>query len=855
MTLSEPISTLVRKPSLFEEWLQHQVQAKGYTIQSRTDRKQTLMHRLGYAQGEILHIANTIPYAAQKQASNLLIVHHDYLSLWQDGIEVDQVGWESERKWKQLGKLFFDFNPCTQLTENHQHYLQSLGALQEQLLTDFQSPTHASAEYEKAFRKVYHYLRQHINPQASKHDVFFFASQFAIFYPIIHAHFSSTQQPKHLNHFHKLGELAFSATTQSVLTDAIATGVALFQQLTAHATQQERQWQILWELGRDIAQVIGKKFTQKNIGHLPEVTQFLPKAQEDSLTATVSWDSPIVNSKFINSALFLPYLLLIHHPQLKETSIHWANSLLAGDYEEAQTQHPIFAQQLASNHQFQFQKQQQLNLIIGDFTNLYHDKSERGHSQAYENSTAQHTPFLIHSSYKQPKLPSYLKQFTWAIERLAIGGTICCLAPEALLLTDELDGVRTYLAAQFQEIKIITASDTYQAKQGFWLILSHKNVQPTSCKLSIATSSPNLQWESIEAINGFWGHPSWNAYLQGIPIIRNQTKKTALQVFDKVAIESTPTDCSVIIAQQGQHWTVLTSSMQQLVHLTSEQHYTLSPSTLSKKVITHFQDYYGAKIPVIKGIEAKHLLQAVQEIMKFSKQLPVIHKYSTQLFNLLPKAQTQLIKFKDFEEIRAVIDRYTRKIKQLAKGAQERKSLFQRITLQLNCILERLRAQEELQVKNEQLRAAINSENSFYYCYYALAKFPIDYSSSSLLKLAPRVILNHDFHQWAMQGKALYQLNQFELPSTSTASKSTESIALKLSKDLTKIQIDHALSIENIPQEAWKITLFDKSILSLFLKSSTNLFEQFADKKGFYDFSRRLIDNLSNSYKTLIIND
>lgn len=568
----------------------------------------------------------------------------------------------------------------------------------------------------------------------------------------------------------------------------------------------------------------------------------------ERLIPMVSWDWKWFCGEEINTALFIPYLLLLHHPTTQSKGVYWVNSLIAADYLETTHQHPIFSQKEDFNAVFLQQRQTAIPFIYADLSELFHDKAERGYSQAYESYGQQLQVYQDNSIYEQVTLPHFTKLLSWSTHRLALAGTLCCLIPESLLLNPILDGLRLHLTSTFESIQIITQSADYQAKASCWLILTSKGKQHQQLQISHQSEVGN--WEKLRVINGFWVKANWSTYFNGFPI-KHQHAVTGetLQLLHKAPQNHEHSLFHIQV--NGTKWAIIPNSLYPAFDFEEKPFasFAANGNSISPEAIQHFQAYYGAKIPVVTGIDAALVLESVEEISKYSKQLPVIHKYSVQLNELAEENQEPIIPFQKFVTIRAHIDKYLTKIKQLAKGANERKTTFHRISIQLKTLLSQLEEQEQQHARSMALSAAINKENITFYCFYALAKAAMsNYIPEGLATVEARIYYHHDFHAWANYGRQLAQLFQFDWPIAKQGSLNIQSV-----KSQGKISFGNEYVIEHIPAEVWDLSIFGKSLILSLLKNKSYLSKQLGDNQQAFLFFKTLIKKIIQTNKMLTI--
>lgn len=834
--MSETTEALIQRPPNFQIWLKDQINRSYLSCIEKSPKERGVVNRFKQEVGRCLILDQSLPYSAQKDASNLLVAHTEFLSLWQNGEELAKVNWSSERKWQQLCKRFIVYEVNPDFQRHLSHLLSALPALQEELIIAFHAPHTPTAEYEKAHRWLYHYIRQYLNPQVSKKDLYYWASQYALIYPLITHAFPLLYESKLINFFETLCQCAFSIEIKNKLGSYQSNTQSLLFQLTDNQCDDIDKWKVLWEFCKSISQVIGKRFTQHQQLNLSSFIAPLVANQKQGLVPFVSWDWDSyeqLENVSINSALFIPYLVLSHHPALQKEKVHWANSLISAGYEATTAQDPMFSVGSQLKATFDKQRSKKIKWILGDFSKLFHDKSERGYSQAYEVAVGKLMEGYKQSTEPALEFPASAKGLVWAINRLDSDGEICCVLPEKVLLAPEWLGVRILLSTFFKSIKVMTHSTDYQEDRQVVILCKGKSASDVSgtSRLAIGAIDKPDDTESLLNCNGFWARKAWAAYLEAIALEKGSGDLFLLNSVSS-AEQVTMQAC---LLRATKKWAVIHPSLVTLLDLADHEVLRFSVGDLSAKAITHFQNYYGQYIPKIKGIESEELQVHIQEIAKFSKQLPVIHKFSIQLQELV--AGHRVFAMNDFGKMRVLIDKYLAKIKQLSKGAHERKTAFSRINIQLNSILNLLTDQEEYAFALEEKRKAINPQNIFYYVYYALNKvFYVD-DYQSLLSLEPRVVLNDDFHLWASRGKELFEFHQIEVLELGNQNELENEEPLKVKELLKNTNLE--LSTQNF-------LILGKPFQSLFEKQIPRTIK---DKQ----FIKECLDTINKSLKLLII--
>ncbi len=255
----------------------------------------------------------------------------------------------------------------------------------------------------------------------------------------------------------------------------------------------------------------------------------------------------------------------------------------------------------------------------------------------------------------------------------------------------------------------------------------------------------------------------------------------------------------------------------------------LPEQQLNPKAVKLFQKHYQPQVEVPTGIATSMLHDWIAQLEKHGRQLPVLQKYTNKLDRFVSEnSKKNLLPLKYFDENRELIAQFQQKIQQLYRGANERKSMFQRLLQILS------QWESELQNIDKDRQAAIakqeavNEENIKPYAYAILSeskyaqRFPI-----GLQYLPPHLPLYPDFWAWAEKGQSLLNAHLSPTPITSPSWKlfwkenAPASLPVfRLDSEKRQLQVDSELSVQNLPQHCFtpqgKMADWLKSLITVF---------------------------------------
>lgn len=236
-------------------------------------------------------------------------------------------------------------------------------------------------------------------------------------------------------------------------------------------------------------------------------------------------------------------------------------------------------------------------------------------------------------------------------------------------------------------------------------------------------------------------------------------------------------------------------------------------SNLSLDSLAFFRDYYSNKIYLESEnhseVESNQKIKGtIQRIIKDSKNLPVLHKYTLQLFDTLPREFHLKLEEKKLQFIDTIIQKYADKISQLRPHALERKGIFERIANELYSLNEEIHLIRKSRLGwKELIENAKNISEDDVFCYIYAVMHSTNFKtkfSSDLKRNWPRFPLYNDFFKWVSFGERLMQLHLRNFSENEVAdvfpetseNEMPEKINIKLNKDNNTLKLTKGVSVE-----------------------------------------------------------
>lgn len=189
---------------------------------------------------------------------------------------------------------------------------------------------------------------------------------------------------------------------------------------------------------------------------------------------------------------------------------------------------------------------------------------------------------------------------------------------------------------------------------------------------------------------------------------------------------------------------------------------------IEPKAVIFFREYYLKQLKEQTEDQEETALnleisEIIQKIIQDSKKLPVLHKYTLRLFDLLPKNPSKKLADAQLRLIEEIIDHYTEKVTQLKPHALERKGLLNRVhnaLYSLNEAVYRISKHRKLQQERIENMKSIDEDAIFYYVYALLHHCVYKQRfRNDLQRSLPKIPLCPDFFRWVGFGEQLMQLH------------------------------------------------------------------------------------------------
>jgi hypothetical protein len=277
---------------------------------------------------------------------------------------------------------------------------------------------------------------------------------------------------------------------------------------------------------------------------------------------------------------------------------------------------------------------------------------------------------------------------------------------------------------------------------------------------------------------------------------------------------------------------------------------------IHSSTVEAFKSFYLPKIQLEKEhllssspVGAANMKELVEGLVKLSKNLPVLHKYTLKIFNLLPRKAEGNLNTEKAIEIFNIVQEYEAKILTLSKGAKERQKQYNQLKESLLHIKSALEDTIRIEDITKQKIQFITTENIFYYIFGVLsAKRQID----------EEVFITFEENFWGVAEKGKLELEKillsekitpFELEVIENEGIIEEDNKTKLRANKTSgtLAIDSKTILKGIPSTAWDKKINGKPILIWWIE---------AQKKTYHPENKSvLIDSFKKIVNCLVSND
>jgi hypothetical protein len=276
-----------------------------------------------------------------------------------------------------------------------------------------------------------------------------------------------------------------------------------------------------------------------------------------------------------------------------------------------------------------------------------------------------------------------------------------------------------------------------------------------------------------------------------------------------------------------------------------------STININSSTFEAFKSYYLPKFQAEKEhllasspVGAANMKELVEGLVKLSKNLPVLHKYTLKIFNLLPRKAEGNLNTEKALEIFKIVQEYEAKILALSKGAKERQKQYNQLKeslLQIKSALEdTIRIEEIAKQKTD----FINVENIFNYVFGVL-------SAKRQLEEEVFITFEDDFWGIAEQGKVELEkiLSPEKLEKYTVEVIENEDITdeikpkFRTNKTSGTLTIDTKTTLKGIPSTAWDKKINGKPILIWWIETQKKMYHP-ENKSVLIENFSRLVSSL-----------
>ncbi|MDW7691301.1 type ISP restriction/modification enzyme [Flammeovirgaceae bacterium SG7u.111] len=237
---------------------------------------------------------------------------------------------------------------------------------------------------------------------------------------------------------------------------------------------------------------------------------------------------------------------------------------------------------------------------------------------------------------------------------------------------------------------------------------------------------------------------------------------------------------------------------------------------IQKEAVKAFEKHYEAlktkQLNKVRTGLTQDIEQMLKELDTFTKNLPVIHKFTLKMVGDFAELGTNF-SFANSGELAETVALLDAKTKQLYKSAQERKTLFEKVLRKTDRLQKLLKQLENEEKEIEHAIGKIDEERLFYYTYAILnhLEFAEEYGEKLSKNLA-KIPLYDEFREFAKRGKSLFELHSVQvepdlLPAPIFEDLEKDEPLLKLNKKEGWISLGNgkALVIENPAVFNWQL--------------------------------------------------
>jgi hypothetical protein len=231
-------------------------------------------------------------------------------------------------------------------------------------------------------------------------------------------------------------------------------------------------------------------------------------------------------------------------------------------------------------------------------------------------------------------------------------------------------------------------------------------------------------------------------------------------------------------------------------------------AALSAEAVKAARRHYALLCPLPQGMPDEAAAGFLEQLQRFSRALPVLHKYTERLEALATAYRADgAIRFEAGPELEAMLEQYGQKIEQLARGARERKGAFEQLQGALEgWKLAWAQALHDRQALQDRLEAIDEASVWHYACGVLRSEGYARRYAEALAHAVPRLPLLPDFWAWAQWGRdmALHdaQPGQALWEARWQENRWAALPLMRLDRERRCLQVDEALRLDALP-EAW----------------------------------------------------
>ncbi|MFT5917105.1 MAG: hypothetical protein ACJAWV_002153 [Flammeovirgaceae bacterium] len=721
----------------------------------------------GFDFGKIVLNSESLADSAKMKAENLLFMNTEKVELWQNGELASYAAFDNfisnERIQKSIQNKFLT-KTFPKFDKEKQAFFFVANKTIEHNKEQFQKTPPTNQEFHKAVGKLLSYLRKYLNPQSNRNDVIELANLHTIFKLLFQL---QPNYEKSLNgnwvfrQFELVSEVfSFEELKENTFLSYLESGDSQLLRAVLQGVQSSEKY------GHRIANF-------EELGSLNKYANPIIDNEEREANKSKSGGFEHENILYVNfqnsasengkPSRFSPLLSDYYLSLSQEKESLWLNPFMVS--KPAENENSLF-----NSNDFEqtisHELSKQFSLIIGDFRTPTQEKFERGYQQVSE---------MLEVEIKEVfgEIPTKIATKNWmkwlvsSLQKLENQGSVCFLAPLDLAESESCISVRLILTELFGAIgieKYISAPKPYAIYKLSKFKKASGGVGEKLVDYSVTTSMKvqdidnqtiglfNLQYKSSCKA---WLSQSESHYFDQIPLLKSKQNEFGFHLFeDKKVDEKLPRICFQRNASNYYFMWNLNETE------TTHQFQKLTP-----KAIFYFRKLYEGQLAIPKYLSAEILLGELKEISRFSKQMPVLQKWSVRLSEKLLEGKLEKVPISNSVTILQEIEGYSEKIKRLAKGANERKTTFAIMQKHLRSMKVEIEQQLETEKELSEKLETVQEDTILFYIYAVLQNPTLQEKYRRIHQnYLPRVALFTDFWTWSKLGKELVESFQLLNP-------------------------------------------------------------------------------------------